>query len=95
MPSSDIKPQVTLSPDLRRVVSGVDLADLHLTVDIGLVDRVDAAAAAVVASGSELTVDPAAAPQGLVDDSDAFLPGRVFDQNRFHALRSFHTWFSA
>ena len=35
------------APDLRRVESLVDLPDLQLSVDIGLADRVDPAAAAV------------------------------------------------
>ena len=59
---------------------GVDLADLLFAINVWLIYRIDPSASAVVAPGAEFTIDPAVAPQGLMDDPFPLLSGRIFYQ---------------
>ena len=74
----------TLSPDKRCVVLRIDFPDFLYAIDIGLVDALNAAPAAVVTAGAELAVDAARAPQRLVDDLLPLFPCSVLDQYGFH-----------
>ena len=75
-----------LSPYERGIILSIYFTDFFQTIDIGLVDAVDASAAAVVAAGTELTVDAARPPQGLMDDSLTFFPRGVLYQYGFHYI---------
>ena len=74
----------TLSPDKRGVVLRIDFPDFLYAIDIGLVDALNAAPAAVVTAGAELAVAAARAPQRLVDDLLPLFPCSVLDQYGFH-----------
>ena len=89
--ASYIGSQVLLSPHERCVVFRVDLPNLLHAVNIGLVDCLNSSATPVVTTGAEFTVDAAGAPQRLMDDADALLPGGVLDQYGFHGSFLPHT----
>ena len=81
-----------LSPYERGIILSIYFTDFFQTIDIGLVDAVDASAAAVVAAGTELAVDAACAPQRLVDDLLPLLPRCVLDQYGFHFITLSENW---
>ena len=75
-----------LSPHEGGIILLIYFTDFLQAIDVGLVDVFDAPAAAVVAAGTELTVDAARPPQGLMDDSQTFFPRGVFYQYGFHCI---------
>ena len=74
--------------DKRRAEFFVDLPDFFYAVDVRLVNAFRPAAAAVIASGAELAVNPACAPESLVNNADSFFPCGIFDQYGAHSLTS-------
>ena len=79
---------IFLSADKRCTKFCIDLSDLLFAVDIRLVNALDSASAAVVASGTELAVDPACPPQRLMNNADPLFARRLFDQYGVHFLIS-------
>ena len=65
-------------------VLGVDFPKLFQAVNIRLVDTICSPATPVIAAGTEFAVNPAAAPQRLLNDLNPLFSGSIFNQNRFH-----------
>ena len=65
-------------------VLGIDFPKLFQAVNIRLVDTLCSPAAPVIAAGTEFAVNPAAAPQRLLNDLNPLFSGSIFNQNRFH-----------
>ena len=81
--------QIRSAPDERCAEFFVDFSNFLYSVDVGLVDALDPAAAAIVAAGTEFTINSACSPQGLVNDADSFFSCGVFDQYGGHLFNSF------
>ena len=81
--------QIRSAPDERCAEFFVDFSNFLYSVDVGLVDALDPAAAAIIAAGTEFAVNAACAPQGLVNDADSFFSCGVFDQYGGHLFNSF------
>ena len=70
----------SLAPYERSSVLLIDFSQFFYTVNIWLIDALNASSAAVVTAGAELAVDAARPPQSLIHDFNTFFSRRILYQ---------------